>query len=75
MFKDDGFTHAADMDNLGKFIIYWRPAENDNDYIIFEVQVKTKGWIGVGFGPIAGMKNADIVIMWIDRDQKPQISV
>lgn len=63
------------MDNMGKYQIFWLPGATDEDNITFEVQVKTKGWIGVGFGPIAGMANADIVIMWIDRDGRGQISV
>ncbi|CAG0917546.1 unnamed protein product [Notodromas monacha] len=33
--------------------------------ITFNVSAKTNGWVGVGFTPSGGMKDADIIVMWI----------
>jgi hypothetical protein len=42
----------------GDFNISW---SNDNDYIYIGMKAKTAGWVAVGFGAEAFMKNADIV--------------
>ncbi len=61
---------------MGKYNVYWHSGGiNGSDLITFEVQVATKGWIGLGFAPSGGMANADIVIVWIDAKGQPQISV
>uniref|UniRef100_A0A914XB98 DOMON domain-containing protein n=1 Tax=Plectus sambesii TaxID=2011161 RepID=A0A914XB98_9BILA len=70
----DGFTHHAVLDNSDAYYLYWKPGATGNDYIEFEVQVKTKGWIGLGFSPNGAMAGSDIVIMWIDANNQPHIS-
>ncbi|ROT62616.1 dopamine beta hydroxylase [Penaeus vannamei] len=34
--------------------------------IVFEIQVATHGYVGLGFSPNGGMKGADIVLGWVD---------
>ncbi len=75
-YLDDNFTHKAVLDNFGKYHVYWQSdGIRGNDTITFEVQVATKGWIGLGLAPSAAMTGADIVIVWIDENKKPHISV
>nr|XP_053647657.1 DBH-like monooxygenase protein 1 [Cherax quadricarinatus] len=54
--------HRAVLDQDGDYVMLWTPREKD---IIIEVQVVTKGYIGLGFSPNGGMKGADIVIGWV----------
>jgi hypothetical protein len=42
----------------GDFNISW---SNDSDYIYVGMKAKTAGWVAIGFGAEAFMKNADIV--------------
>lgn len=66
----------AVMDNFGKYHVYWHSSGVDgNDTITFEVHVATKGWIGLGLAPSGGMFGADIIIVWIDNNGQPHISV
>uniref|UniRef100_A0A914W9W3 DOMON domain-containing protein n=1 Tax=Plectus sambesii TaxID=2011161 RepID=A0A914W9W3_9BILA len=68
------YTHHAVLDPNGKFLVHWRPGTNDTDFITFECEVATQGWIGLGFSSNGAMTGADIVIAWIDQSGKPQIS-
>ncbi len=66
----------AIMDIAGKYRVYWYSSGmNGNDSITFELQVATKGWIGLSLAPTAAMAGADIVVVWIDTQGRPQISV
>lgn len=42
--------------------VYWKAVD---DKMVFEVQVKTKGWVGFGLSPNGGMKGSDVVIGWV----------
>ena len=44
------------------FHMYW---EFDDESITFEVQVKTRGWVGFGISSTGGMTNADVFIGWV----------
>uniref|UniRef100_A0A914X5Q2 DOMON domain-containing protein n=1 Tax=Plectus sambesii TaxID=2011161 RepID=A0A914X5Q2_9BILA len=68
------FTHQAVLDTNGDFIVRWLPGTNANDYITFECEVRTQGWLGIGFSSNGGMGSADMVIAWIDQNGNPQIS-
>lgn len=41
------------------YVLHWKMYENQ---ISIAVEVKTSGWIGLGFGPKEGMVEADIVL-------------
>ncbi|XP_037780094.1 DBH-like monooxygenase protein 1 isoform X2 [Penaeus monodon] len=57
------FQHFAVLDQRGDFHMLWTPGEKD---IVFEIQVATRGYVGLGFSPNGGMKGADIVLGWVD---------
>ncbi|XP_042889307.1 DBH-like monooxygenase protein 1 [Penaeus japonicus] len=57
------FQHWAILDQRGNFHMFWTPGEKD---IVFEIQVATRGYVGLGFSPNGGMKNADITLGWVD---------
>ncbi|KAB7497844.1 MOXD1-like protein 1, partial [Armadillidium nasatum] len=58
-------VHRAELDQLGSYVLLWNPREED---IVFEVQVRTKGYVGLGFSRTGRMHGSDIVIGWVDRD-------
>ena len=46
----------------GKFEVYWR---NDGEYIYMALKGETKGWVAIGFEPSYAMKDADMIIGWV----------
>ncbi|ROT68032.1 dopamine beta hydroxylase [Penaeus vannamei] len=62
MKENDKMMHRAVLDQRGDFVMLWTPKENN---IIFEVQVATKGYVGLGFSPNGGMAGSDIVLGWV----------
>ncbi|ROT68031.1 dopamine beta hydroxylase [Penaeus vannamei] len=59
--------HRAVLDQEGKFVMLWTPRDED---IVIEVQVATKGYVGLGFSPNGGMRDADIVLGWVNGEGK-----
>ncbi|XP_029038861.1 MOXD1 homolog 2 isoform X1 [Osmia bicornis bicornis] len=57
------WKHSAVLDD--NFLVLWTPGERD---IIFEVQVKTLGYVGLGFTKDDGKFGADMVIGWVDNN-------
>ncbi|XP_013392638.1 DBH-like monooxygenase protein 1 [Lingula anatina] len=55
------FTHHVVLKD-DVFFLSWK---FDNETITFETQVRTTGYIGLGFSPNGGMTGADIVIGWV----------
>lgn len=58
------WTHSAELDR--NFSVFWTPGEDD---ITFEVQVRTLGYVGLGFSVDGKMKGADMVIGWVRDGQ------
>ena len=58
----DHFEHKVVLSE--NFILEFN-AEDEND-LEFQVTAETSGYVGLGFSPNGGMKNADIFIAWID---------
>ena len=56
------WDHVVDLDQ--NFQLLWTVREPD---IIFEVQVKTHGYIGFGFSRDRTIYGADVFIGWIDN--------
>nr|XP_045584690.1 DBH-like monooxygenase protein 1 homolog [Procambarus clarkii] len=54
--------HRALLDQDGAYVMLWTPREKD---VVFEVQVATRGYVGLGFSPSGGMQGADIILGWI----------
>ncbi|XP_034935719.1 MOXD1 homolog 2 isoform X2 [Chelonus insularis] len=57
------WKNSAVLDN--NFLILWTPDERD---IVFEVQVKTQGYVGLGFTRDDRHVGADMVIGWVDNN-------
>nr|XP_027217094.1 DBH-like monooxygenase protein 1 [Penaeus vannamei] len=57
------FVHRAMMDQRGAYFMLWTPLE---ERLVVEVQVATRGYVGLGFSPTGGMKGADVVLGWVD---------
>ncbi|XP_076643114.1 DBH like monooxygenase olf413 [Halictus rubicundus] len=57
------WKHSAALDD--KFLVLWTPGEND---IMFEIQVKTLGYVGFGFSKDDDRVRADMVIGWVDNN-------
>ncbi|CAF3680038.1 unnamed protein product [Rotaria sp. Silwood1] len=45
----------------------WWTVDSDAQEIIFELHVKTTGWIALGISPAGGMIGADIGTGWVDQ--------
>lgn len=56
------WDHSTDLDE--NFRLLWRVKEPD---IIMEVQVKTLGYIGIGFTRSELIYGADMVVGWVDN--------
>ncbi|XP_014208598.1 MOXD1 homolog 2 [Copidosoma floridanum] len=57
------WKHSAVLDN--NFLMLWTPTETE---VIFEVQVKTPGYVGFGFTRDDGREGVDMVIGWVDNN-------
>lgn len=60
-FKSD---HSVDLDE--NYRLMWQIKEQD---IIFEIQVRTLGYVGLGFSRDGSLYGADVVIGWVDQGQ------
>lgn len=62
--QEHGFhhIHQAVLDESGDFHLHW---EHDEQSIIFECQVRTTGYVGLGLSTKGRMKGADIFIGWV----------
>jgi hypothetical protein len=63
----DGIIDADEYDFKAKFAggdfgFHWRIAE---DTIFLAMEVKTEGWVAIGFEPSDRMKDADMIIGWV----------
>ncbi|XP_003701320.2 DBH like monooxygenase olf413 [Megachile rotundata] len=57
------WKHSAVLDD--NFLVLWTPGERE---ITFEVQVRTLGFVGLGFTRNDGQIGADMVIGWVDNN-------
>lgn len=57
------WQHSAVLDN--NFLVLWTPGERD---VTFEVQVKTLGYVGLGFTRDDRRAGTDMVIGWVDNN-------
>lgn len=63
-FANTQFDHSAVLDN--NFKLLWNV---EDDSITFEMQVRTHGYVALGFALDGSLANADIVIGWINQGQ------
>ncbi|XP_020714773.1 MOXD1 homolog 2 isoform X2 [Ceratitis capitata] len=58
------WDHTVNLDD--NFRLLWTIKEN---YAIFEIQVRTHGYVGLGFSPTGSKEGADVVMGWVDKGQ------
>lgn len=56
--------HVIDFDE--NYRLLWQVRSED---IVFEVQVRTLGYVGLGFSRDGTLQGADLVIGWVDQGQ------
>jgi len=60
------YSHKAEFDK-GNYILHWKTSANS---IAFAMEAKTTGWLALGFEPTRVMKDADMVLGWVDGSGK-----
>jgi hypothetical protein len=63
MTSEIQWDHKVDLDD--NFQLLWRVKRPD---IIFEVQVRTHGYIGFGFARNEYIYGADMIVGWVDNE-------
>ncbi|XP_072355246.1 DBH-like monooxygenase protein 1 homolog isoform X2 [Scyliorhinus torazame] len=53
------FSQHVELDENGKYHLRWK---HDNTTITFEVEVETRGYVGLGLSPTGSMAQSDMVI-------------
>lgn len=59
------WTHSESLDKDSSVVLRWQPRHQE---ILFRVEARTKGYVGIGFSPDGKMENADIVLAWVEDD-------
>lgn len=57
------WTHSESLDKNASVVLRWQPRHQE---ILFRVEARTKGYVGIGFSPDGKMENADIVLAWVE---------
>uniref|UniRef100_A0A914VUA3 DOMON domain-containing protein n=1 Tax=Plectus sambesii TaxID=2011161 RepID=A0A914VUA3_9BILA len=65
------FKRRVSLNDKKNSAISWL---SDDKSITIRAEYGTQGWLGFGFSPKGEMGGADIVIAWIDKNGKGQIS-
>lgn len=50
----------------GNLSVFWK---NDEEYLYMALKGKTSGWVSIGFEPSEWMKDADIIMGWVENGQ------
>lgn len=61
--SDIVWTHSMVLDNNSLVTLRWQPRHQE---ILFRVEARTLGYVGIGFSETGGMEGADIVMGWVD---------
>ncbi|CAG9812511.1 unnamed protein product [Phaedon cochleariae] len=63
------WTHAETLDAEGRVVLRWQPRHQE---LLFRIEARTRGYVGIGFSPDGKMEKADIILAWVDdRLNKP----
>lgn len=60
VLEENRWMSSIQMDRVR---ISWTPLEHS---VVFSVEAKTRGYVGVGFSLDGKMANADLVVSWVD---------
>ncbi len=69
VIQKDEYTQSKTYDN-NNFELHWR-VESPNFFMA--IRAKTKGWVSVGFSPTVMMKDADMIIGWVESNNEVKI--
>ena len=66
----DGIVSEGEYDNMlsfddGNHLLYW---SYEGEKVKMAMKAKTTGWVAVGFSPTMRMKDADMIIGWVDEN-------
>ncbi len=64
VIEEGEYTHNMSL-SKGEFQLYWRI---ENGILYIALKGETTGWVAIGFGPTNVMKDADIVLGWVEND-------
>lgn len=59
----EDYPHNTILKSPDIYRLFWK---NEVDSITFEIQVRTKGWVGFGISPNGGMAGSDIFTAWLE---------
>lgn len=65
------FDEMLIVDEPDRFILYWKHNQTD---IIFELHVKTLGWIEFGFSHAGLNQYSDVIVAWLNSDNTGHFS-
>ncbi|XP_074030668.1 MOXD1 homolog 1 isoform X1 [Leptinotarsa decemlineata] len=57
------WTHSEVLDDEGRVVLRWQPRHQE---ILFRVEARTRGYVGLGFSPDGKMEKSDIILTWVD---------
>lgn len=70
---NNAFNYSVLLDERTRFTLSWTPTV---DNIVFRIEAKTLGYVGLGFSSSGNMIGGDIVIGWVeDASGKPYLLV
>lgn len=61
------WTHWEYLDDEKNILLRWQTRHQE---ILFRVEARTLGYVGIGFSPNGDMEGADITIGWVDDSGK-----
>jgi hypothetical protein len=62
VITDGEYSHGTELAG-GRYTLFWR---NDAEDFQMAMAAGVTGWVAVGFEPTSGMKDADIVLGWVE---------
>ena len=68
------YRFNAQLDGNGDYTLYWN-FDVATKNISFAVRVRTTGWVGFGLSPDGKMPQSDVVIGWVDSNQRVFLQV
>lgn len=68
------WMHQITLDSDNRFHVKWL-FNSSQEFIVFNLCVRTKGWIGFGISPHGGMTGSDLIIAWVDSYGRAHLQV
>lgn len=72
-FIENDWKSSAELAKDGSYRLSWKPTE---ERVLFLAEVRTNGYVGLGFSADGRTVDADIAVGWVhDRTKKPYLLV